>query len=74
MSKIRITLEADLDRVAFQDALGDDRQGGTSPFDLMDAIIWEMDYGESARGGEPSSHNGIKIKAEYEDEDESPII
>lgn len=65
MSRIRITLEADdTDVKKFQESLGDDRQGGERPFDLMDAILWEMDYGESSTGGERSSHNGIKIKFE----------
>lgn len=58
---IKITLEADLPRQKFQEGLGDDQQGGDQPFDLVDAILWEMDYGESATGGEPSTHNGIKI-------------
>lgn len=66
--KYRIVLEAEMERDEFQNKLGLDEQGGDEPFDLMDSIIWEMDYGESATGGEPSTHNGIKISVESGDE------
>lgn len=61
---IRVILEADLEREEFQKSLGTDKLGGVQAFDLMDAIIWEMDYGESSNYGEPSTHNGISIKYE----------
>lgn len=64
MSKIRVILElGNTDRIGFQRRLGMDDN-----FDLVDSIFWEMDYGDTASGGEPSSHNGIAIRVEEIDE------
>lgn len=63
---MRIILESDMPYGEFQKALSmfdgfsdSDKSGGD--FNLIDAIIWEMDYGESASGGEASKHNNISI-------------
>lgn len=64
MPRIRITLEAEMTREEFQEALGADKQGGNSPFDIYDAIVWEMDYGDEER---PSHHNGIAIKCDIKE-------
>lgn len=66
---MRIILESDMPYGEFQKALSMfdgfsdfDKSGGD--FNLIDAIIWEMDYGESAKGGKLSEHNGIVIRFE----------
>lgn len=57
MSKIKITLEMDCNSILeFEDNLGMDDN-----FDLIDSIIWLLDYGSESEGFE-ALHNKIKIK------------
>lgn len=57
MSKIKITLEMDCNSILeFEDNLGMDEN-----FDLVDSIIWLLDYGDESYGYE-TLHNKIKIK------------
>lgn len=62
MSKVKITMEWDGD----QDKLGFDDN-----FDLVDSLIFMMDYDvPSIDGKVHDSHNGIKLTLEREDEQE----
>lgn len=55
MSKIKITLEMDCNSILeFEDNLGMDER-----FDLIDSIIWLLDYG--SHPDYSTYHNGIKI-------------
>lgn len=57
MSKIKITLEMDCNSILeFEDNLGMDEN-----FDLVDSIIWLLDYGSEGEGFE-TLHNKIKVK------------
>lgn len=57
MSKIKMTLEMDCSSILeFEDNLGMDEN-----FDLVDSIIWLLDYGSESEGFE-ALHNKIKIK------------
>ncbi len=57
MSKIKITLEMDCNSILeFEDNLGMDEN-----FDLVDSIIWLLDYGSESEGFE-ALHNKIKVK------------
>ena len=57
MSKIKITLEMDCNSILeFENNLGMDEN-----FDLVDSIIWLLDYGSESEGFE-ALHNKIKIK------------
>lgn len=57
MSKIKVTLEMDCSSILeFEDNLGMDEN-----FDLVDSIIWLLDYGSESEGFE-TLHNKIKIK------------
>lgn len=57
MSKIKVTLEMDCSSILeFEDNLGMDEN-----FDLVDSIIWLLDYGSESEGFE-ALHNKIKIK------------
>lgn len=57
MSKIKMTLEMDCSSILeFEDNLGMDEN-----FDLVDSIIWLLDYGSESEGFE-TLHNKIKIK------------
>ncbi len=57
MSKIKMTLEMDCNSILeFEDNLGMDGN-----FDLVDSLIWLLDYG-SERDGYKTFHNKIKIK------------
>lgn len=57
MSKIKVTLEMDCSSILeFEDNLGMDEN-----FDLVDSIIWLLDYGGEGEGFE-TLHNKIKIK------------
>lgn len=57
MSKIKITLEMDCSSILeFEDNLGADEN-----FDLIDSIIWLLDYGSEDEGYE-CKHNKIAIK------------
>lgn len=57
MSKIKITLEMDCNSILeFEDNLGMDEN-----FDLVDSIIWLLDYGSESEGYE-TLHNKVKIK------------
>ena len=57
MSKIKITLEMDCNSILeFEDNLGMDDN-----FDLVDSIIWLLDYGSESEGFE-ALHNKIKVK------------
>lgn len=61
MSKIKITLEMDCPTILeFEDNLGMDDN-----FDLVDSIIWLLDYGGESEGYE-TLHNKIKIKVNKE--------
>lgn len=57
MSKIKITLEMDCNSILeFENNLGMDEN-----FDLIDSIIWLLDYGSEGEGFE-TLHNKIKVK------------
>ncbi len=57
MSKIKITLEMDCNSILeFEDNLGMDEN-----FELVDSIIWLLDYGSESEGFE-ALHNKIKVK------------
>ena len=57
MSKIKMTLEMDCNSILeFEDNLGMDGN-----FDLVDSLIWLLDYG-CERDGYKTFHNKIKIK------------
>lgn len=57
MSKIKITLEMDCSSILeFENNLGMDEN-----FDLVDSIIWLLDYGSESEGFE-TLHNKIKVK------------
>lgn len=57
MSKIKITLEMDCSSILeFENNLGMDEN-----FDLVDSIIWLLDYGSESEGFE-ALHNKIKVK------------
>ena len=57
MGKIKITLEMDCNSILeFENNLGMDDN-----FDLIDSIIWLLDYGGEGEGFE-TLHNKIKIK------------
>lgn len=57
MSKIKMTLEMDCNSILeFEDNLGMDGN-----FDLVDSLIWLLDYGGESEGFE-TLHNKIKIK------------
>lgn len=57
MSKIKIILEMDCNSILeFENNLGMDEN-----FDLVDSIIWLLDYGSESEGFE-ALHNKIKIK------------
>lgn len=57
MSKIKITLEMDCNSILeFENNLGMDEN-----FDLVDSIIWLLDYGSESEGFE-ALHNKIKVK------------
>ena len=57
MNKIKITLEMDCNSILeFEDNLGMDEN-----FDLVDSIIWLLDYGSEGEGFE-TLHNKIKVK------------
>lgn len=56
MSKIKVTLEMDCNSILeFENNLGMDEN-----FDLVDSIIWLLDYG--GEGEYETLHNKIKIK------------
>lgn len=57
MSKIKMTLEMDCNSILeFENNLGMDEA-----FDLVDSLIWLLDYGGEGEGYE-TLHNKIKIK------------
>lgn len=57
MSKIKITLEMDCSSILeFENNIGVDDN-----FDLIDSIIWLLDYGGEEEGYE-TLHNKVKIK------------
>ena len=57
MGKIKMTLEMDCSSILeFEDNLGMDEN-----FDLVDSIIWLLDYGGEGEGYE-TRHNKITIK------------
>lgn len=58
MSKIKMTLEMDCSSILeFEDNLGMD-----GDFDIVDSLIWLLDYGGESAEGFETLHNKIKIK------------